>query len=783
VFMRVRSLLSRISVVVAVATLPGLAPAADPAKPATDPTFEQKIKPFLAKYCNSCHNKEKEAAGLSLEAYVSEAHARKDRKTWESVQHAMAAGEMPPKKKPQPTAAEKEFVIGWIENALTKVDCSVPKDPGRVTLRRLNRAEYNNTIRDLCGVDFQPADDFPSDDVGYGFDNIGDVLSVQPILLEKYLAAADKILDTAIVPPKRVEQFKSSLPANFFRGEPRQARVRNGGERVHFELTTPGAVAYQPKYSVPADGEYLFQVRCWGTPAGGEDPKLAFQVDDKTVHTTAVHFPAAKPGTVEFRIKLTKGDHKLGAALANAFADPNQNDPAKKFRRLGVEKFFLDGPLGGGVVPSPESTKKILPVTPTSPQTKYPAAQKVITEFARKAYRRPVKPQEVQRLLKLFQLADKAGEPFEQAIKLPLKAVLVSPNFLFLVEDDPPAGATVRTLNDHELAARLSYFLWSSMPDAELSSVADRGELRKPGVLKAQVERMIKDPKSVSLTENFAGQWLQLRSVRTMIPDPNTYPTWSEALRSAMVQESEMFFDHVIRTDRPILDFLDADYTFVNDKLARHYGIPNVNGPEFRRVKVTDNRRGGIVTQASVLSVTSNPNRTSPVKRGKWVLENVLGTPPPPPAPDVPEFPETGKLTGTLRQRFEQHRANPSCASCHAKLDPIGFALENFDGVGAWRDKDNGAKIDPAGVLPDGSKFAGPADLRKVLVGKADQFRKCFAEKLMTYALGRGVEYYDKCQLDDIVRKSKAGGDKFSVLALAVAESDAFQKRKGKRTE
>ena len=748
--------------------------AAEPAK--ADSTFEQKVKPFLGKYCNSCHNTENQAGDVTLDVYLNEAHAKKDRKTWEAVQEALTSGTMPPKKaKVRPAAAETAAVLGWVAETL-KVDCTAPKDPGRVTLRRLNRAEYNNTIRDLCGVDFKPADDFPSDDVGYGFDNIGDVLSVQPILLEKYLAAADKILEQAVVAPRPYPAAKQGLRPQGLRAEPASARLREGTRRrIHF--TTRGEV-YMEQFNFPTDGEYAFRVVGWGKPVGGEAPRVVIRAGDHEVGTVTISALEGRSGAAEVRGKVAHGTVRLSAEFVN----PTPADAAEA-RELEVEVLEVDGPIGGGWVPTPESTKKIVFTTPTGPADKLAAAEKVLSAFARKAYRRPVEPKEVQRLMKLFQIADGQGEGFEEALKLPLKAILASPHFLFRVEDDPKEPAAARRLDDHELATRLSYFLWSSMPDAELSLIADRNELRKPGVLAAQVKRMLRDPKSDALTANFAGQWLQLRSVPGVSPDPETYPSWDEELRVAMVRETEMFFDHVVKNDRPVLEFLDADYTFVNERLARHYDIPNVRGKSFQQIKLPNDRRGGVLTHASVLTVTSNPTRTSPVKRGKYVLENVLGTPPPPPAPDVPELPPTAQLKGTVRQQMEQHRADPNCASCHARMDPLGFGLENFDGIGRWRDQDNKLKIDPSGVLPDGASFAGPAGLRKVLVGKADQFRRCLAEKLATYALGRGMEYPDKCLLDDAATKLKAGGDKFSALVLAVVESDAFQKRKGKRSD
>jgi hypothetical protein len=424
----------------------------------------------------------------------------------------------------------------------------------------------------------------------------------------------------------------------------------------------------------------------------------------------------------------------------------------------------------------------ILVAIPTTPDADRDCAKKVLAEFARRAYRRPVAPGEVERLMKLYDLAAADGDRFDRAILLPLKAVLVSPNFLFRVEADPLPGQDSRLLTEFELATRLAYFLWSSMPDAELYQLAEKGDLRKPGVLKAQIARMLKHERASSLTDNFAGQWLQLRNLRGLTPDPETFKTWDESLRSAMIRESELFFDHVVKNDRNVLDFLDADYTFLNDRLSRHYGVPDVRGEKFRQVKLPNNRRGGLVSQAAILTVTSNPTRTSPVKRGKWISENILGVQPPAAPPDVPELPK-GQLKGTLRQQMEQHRADPACAGCHAKLDPLGFGLENFDGIGAWRDEDAKTKIDATGVMPDGSKFDGPAELRKVLVGKAEMFRRCLAEKLLTFAIGRGLEYYDKCVLDELSLKLKAGDDRFSALVLAVVESDAFQKRKAIRSE
>jgi len=744
---------------------------------ADEQTFQNRVMPLLRKYCFDCHRGEKAKGGLSLDVYVSEAHARKDRKNWQAVQHVLASGDMPPKNKPQPTTQEREFLIQWIENTLTKVDCSGPRDPGRVTLRRLNRAEYNNTIRDLCGVDIKPADEFPSDDVGYGFDNIGDVLSFQPILLEKYMAAADKVLEAALAIPSAPKVSRQTYRPQNINTIPRTAKSR---DPVRIVFTSEGS-AYLERFHFPAEGEYVIRFRGWGSQVGNEFPKVAVRVDGRDIGQYTVDAPQGKAKVYETRTRLPAGEKRVAIAFTNAFTDPSTNQS----RSFGLELLEIEGPFQPKLPPEPPSVKLLLVARPAgdSPEQARIAAEKVLAHFARRAFRRPVRPEEVQRLMQLYDLAVQQGEKFPQALKLPMKAVLVSPHFLFRIEEDPKHPDEVRQLNDFELATRLSYFLWSSMPDEELFQLAEQGKLRHSEVLEAQVRRMLKDPKAKALSENFAGQWLQLRNLQTLQPDKGLFPAWDELLRQSMIREAELYFEYIVQNDRSILEFLDSNYTFVNGRLARHYGIPNVQGLDFVRVTLPDNRRGGVITMASTLTVTSNPTRTSPVKRGKWILENILGTPPPPPAPDAPELPPVGQLKGTLRQQMEQHRQNPSCAVCHAKLDPLGFGLENFDAIGAWRTQDNKQPIDASGVLPGGEQFNGPAQLRQVLLSKADQFRRCFVEKLLTYALGRGLEYYDKCAVDEIVAATKANQDRFSAVVLGIVKSDPFQKRKGKRSE
>lgn len=750
--------------------------AADTAKPDLKHAYATKVWPLLQQYCITCHNDKKMSAGLTLEGYKDEVAAMKDRKTFEKVRQQLFSREMPPKNKPQPKEADRDEVAQWIGDQLTKIECGLNRDPGRPTIRRLNRAEYNNTIRDLVGVNFLPAADFPTDDVGYGFDNIGDVLSMPPILLEKYLAAADKILDQAIVINKPIKPEKSFFrPQNLISTLGKESKQKN-----RIMLHSNGAAIQQ--FEVLHEGEYLFRAKAYGDRAGDQLPKMALQVDRKDQKVFDVD-AKDKAKVYEVKVQLTAGKHAFAAAFTNDFVD----EKTKADRNLYVEGLELEGPFNAAPKPLPESHKKIMIAEPQGLAGWSSAAERIIENFTKKAYRRPVKKEEIARLMTLYKRAEQAGEPFEKCIQYVLKAVLVSPHFLFRIEiderkDDPNF---VHAVNDYELASRLSYFLWSTMPDDELFRLAANKTLHEKDVLIAQTRRMLKDPKATSLTDNFASQWLQLRTLDTLSPDRQTYPTYDSALKNAMVRETELYFEHILKEDRSVLEFLDSDYTFVNGRLARHYGIEGVKGPEFQKVKLTDKNRGGIFGQASFLTLTSNPTRTSPVKRGKWILENILGTPPPPPDPDAGMLEESKEVTlkGTLRQRMEQHRANPNCAVCHQKMDPLGFGLENFDGVGSWRTMDGKFPIDSSGDLPGGLTFKGPRELRNILLGKADLFRRCLSEKMLTFAIGRGLEYYDKCALDDISKNLAANEDRFSALVIGIVQSEPFLKRKAKRSE
>ena len=734
--------------------------------------FVEKVHPILTKYCVTCHNEKKAAGDISLEKFKDDATALKERKIWGTVGDMVRTKQMPPTGKPQPTDAERDALIDWIENGRNRIDCGLVHDPGRPTIRRLNRAEYSNTIRDLVAVNFQTADDFPTDDVGYGFDNIGDVLTLSPILVEKYLLAAEKILDQAIVVEKPIVAGKDTFrPQNF-----RSNLFRPGEVRDKFPLARNGKVFVN--FEFLHTGEYIVRGRAYGERAGDELPKLAIQVDGKGLKSFDVDAEAGKAKTYEARTKVTAGRHDVELAFTNAFEDKDK----KKTRSLQVELLEIEGPFNPDPKPLPVSHKKIMIAKPNGSSDKERAARTIVENFATKAYRRPVQAGEVDRLLKLFWMADKQGDPFEKCIALSLRAVLVSPHFLFRIEKDaePNNPKAVHSVTEYELATRLSYFIWSSMPDEELFKLAAKNELRKPGVIETQVKRMLADPKAKALTDNFAAQWLNLRMIPALEPDSKIYPRFDASLKKAMVSETELYFEHILKEDRSVLEFLDSDWTILNNELADHYGIKGVVGSNFRKVKLTDKNRGGVLTHASILTLTSNPTRTSPVKRGKWILENILGTPPPDPPPNVPDLDEAGtELTGSLRERMEKHRTNALCASCHQKMDPLGFGLENFDGVGSWRTTDGKFKIDPSGELPGGERFAGPAELRKILIGKADQFRRNIGEKMLTYALGRGLEYYDKCAIDDVVKNLTKNQDRFSALVVGVVKSEPFQKRRG----
>ncbi len=794
-------------------------------------SFEKTVVPFIADNCVFCHNAKKPSGGLNLEKFQIASSLVEGRETWEHVVHKIQTGEMPPKGAPKPGPTEVKTFLSFLESEFARLDKNVKPDPGRVTARRLNRAEYNNTVRDLLGVDINPAEDFPQDDSGYGFDNIGDVLSISPVLMEKYLTAAEKIARTAIY---GTPQMKPSMVERRGQGRKNTPAFVPLTEYDVTGLSLPNALHLTHRF--PVDGEYTFRLFLNGQrPPGSAAVKFALWIDGKQMQVLELDpegrasFSENKQdfdsNNLEFRTKVSAGEHWVAASVINLYdglpASYNGPNPSTKAtppipefklregvsaeinerrRKLYEEKLKekapvntvrvsradIGGPYNQMSGASAESKKKIYICGHLNGAHQSSCAVKIVTNLARHAYRRPVSSAEVEQLTNLVSLAQKNGDSFEEGVCLSIQAMLVSPHFLFRLEQDRPASSTANNdsgypINQHELAARLSYFLWSSMPDDDLMRAADQGVLRKPAMLQAQISRMLKDDKAQALVENFGGQWLELRKLESAKPDKDKFPEFDEYLKMSIRRETEMFFSSIIREDRSIVDFIDGKYSFLNERLAKLYDIPNVKGPEFRKVAFAENaQRGGIITQASVLTVSSYTTRTSPVLRGKWILDNILNAPPPPPPPDVPNLDES-KIGSTLtvRQQLEEHRKNPTCASCHSRLDPLGFGLEKFDAIGVYRAKDGNLPIDDSGVLPDGRKFNGPAELRTILRADRDAFAQGLTEKLLTYGLGRGIERYDKPTVKKIAANVAANNYRFSSLVLEIVNSLPFQMRRG----
>lgn len=743
---------------------------------ASEVDFSKHVKAFFSNYCYECHSNEKQKADVNLQVFQTAPEMYQQRRFWSAVRDMLEKREMPPSKKPQPTEADRKMLVQFVDQELEKFDCSGDVDPGRVTIRRLNRSEYRNTIRDLVGIEIDAAADLPFDEVGYGFDNIGDVLSLSPMLFEKYLAATEKILSNAIITDETdlIPSFRLAGDAlRSLAGE----NVRLEDEELWGFWREGEAVGER---TLASSGEYLFRIQAYGDQAGSEAPKLSVRVDGKELKVIDVAAKENSPQAYEFKVRLDKGTRKFGFAFLNNYNGSGNADPLLNGdRNLFMQFAEIRGPMDGPPPQPPVSHARMIPRKP-APGEEAALTREYLERFATRAFRRPATSNEVERLAGLADLARADGHSFEAGIQVAAAATLVSPQFLFRWELDPGEAESdaSRPLTDYELASRLSYFLWSSMPDDELLNLAKEGRLHRSAVMEAQVGRMLADPKSSALVENFGGQWLQVRNF-DVTPDPERFPSFDASLRQAMKNETILFFKSIVNEDRSILDFLDADFTFVNERLASHYGIPGISGDTFQRVSLKpETERGGVLGQASILTLTSNPSRTSPVNRGKWILEQILGAPPPPPPPNVPQLDE-GKgvdLTASIRERMEQHRQNPDCATCHDKMDPLGFAFERFDATGAWREKDGPFEIDPAGAMPDGRKFNGPKELKEILMGD-DRFVQTLAQKLLTFALGRGLEYYDKCAVDAIVEQLKANGYRFSTLIRGVVNSRPFQMR------
>ena len=739
-------------------TAPAVGPAGEPSLPAR---FARDARPLLDKYCSACHGAKAQTAGVDFSPVKDQAAAERSPDVWYGALAQVNGFAMPPAGGPQPTAEERARLLGWLEATTDRLDDRAPRTPGRVPPRRLTRAEYDNTIRDLTGLDLRPAADFPPDDTAHGFDTAADALTLPPLLFEKYLATAEKVLDRAIVPSGPVVVFDRTAEGKDLQGT-------RGGE---LRLEAEAGVTVE----LPADGDYEVRVACGRSGPGVDSATAVLKIDgvDSTVWTVTAD--ASQPGEVTAVVPLRKGTRRLGvrhtwhtAAVPKGVTLPDL--------RLTVASVRVVGPLRA------VAHRRIFVAGPGPERSDRDAARTVVERFATRAFRRPATAAEVDRLMALYDRGRTGGKGHVEATRLPLLAVLVSPHFLFRIErgEGPRDEAGAVRLTGYELASRLSYFFWSGPPDDELLRLAAGKKLHDPTVLKAQVRRMLADPRGSALAEHFAGQWLGLRRLETAAPDRALFPGIHDPLRGAMAAEVLAQFAAVVREDRSVLDLLHADYTFLNEDLARHYGVKGVTGPHLRRVPLTDPARGGVVTTAAVLTLTSHPTRTSPVKRGKWLLDEILGAPPPPPPPDVAELEEPPKgrpAATTHRERLERHRADPNCYGCHVRMDALGLGLENFDAVGRWRDRDGGKPVNAAGVLPGGETFASPAELKKVLLAHKGEFARCLTEKVFVYALGRGLDRADRREVKRVAA-ALAGHDwRFSALVTEVVLSYPFRYR------
>ena len=773
------------------------------AQTAASATSGASHQAVIDRYCVTCHNGRLKTAGLMLDAADVE-HARRDPAVWEKVVRKLRTGLMPPDGRPRPDAATYTSLVSYLEAALDQASAAAPNPGWPAEVHRLNRAEYTNAIRDLLGLEVDGRALLPADDAGYGFDNIGDVLTVSPGLMSRYMSAAAKISRRAVGDPTLRPVMTMYKTSPLLLQEGRMSEDLPFGSR--------GGLA--TRHHFPLDGEYEFKIsleRPLNQPVSGKEHKLEFRMDHGLVELFddldegRAGTGAGVGGFLEVRVPVKAGTRLVSASFIGSLdrsipydgRPPNPPVASFQYSRVPINPIVFSiqiiGPFDGQV---PEdsadavSRRKIFVCQPETPADETPCAREILLNLARRAFRRPVTDLDVAPLLALYETGYQKGG-FEAGVKWALEALLVSPEFLFRVERHPAhvETGTPYRLSDLDLASRLSFFLWSSIPDDALLDLAADGRLSDPAVLEQQVRRMLQDPRSSALTENFAGQWLYLRNLRSVAPNGALFPTFDDNLREGFRRETELFFASQLGDDRGIVELLTADYTFLNDRLARHYDIPGVYGSHYRRVSYPDDRRAGLLGHGSVLLVTSHPNRTSPVVRGKWVLENLLGSPPPPPPPDIPALGENdeGREAATVRERMEQHRANPTCAACHAKMDPLGFALENFDAVGQWRsvDREADAPIDPSGAMPNGTPFATPAEFRAALL--TEPWRSAFistvTEKLLTYAIGRGLEYYDAPAVREIIREAESSDFRWSSIVGGIVKSAPFQMRRSADTE
>jgi mono/diheme cytochrome c family protein len=753
----------------------------------------------LNQYCVTCHNETLKTARLQLD-HLDPENVTKNTAQWEKVLRKLRNRQMPPAGMPRPDEQTYDGLITYLTTELDR-SAEMNPDPGRPALHRLNRSEYANAVRDLLAIEIDSTALLPADDIGYGFDNIGDVLTVSPFLMERYLGAAAKISrlaigDTSLLPTYKTYELSRSLVQFDRMGKDMPYGSRGG-------LTV--------RHHFPVDAEYLIKVKLqtgrFDQILGlDKDRELDIRLDNKQLKRFTIS-PSSRSGKsaeihgeetvaddhLEIRIPIKAGTRTVTATFIKdkiktegILARPGlglRNRESAFFE--GVGDLSIAGPYnieGPGTTPSRE---KIFSCRPSNTLSDEACARQIIENLTHLAYRRPVTDEDLTEFLDLYQQGNSEGG-FETGIRMAVQMILVSPEFLFRMEFDPSdvTPGEAYPISNLDLATRLSFFLWSSIPDEELLSLAEQGRLKDPAILNQQIKRMMLDPRSQSLVTNFAGQWLFLRNMEQVLPDPLAFPDFDINLQQALQKETELLIESMLHEDRSIVDLLDSDYTFVNERLARHYDIEGIYGSEYQRINITDERRKGLLGQGSILTVTSYPNRTAPTIRGKWVLEQLLGTPPPPPPPNVPTLKEdTSNKILSMRERMEKHRANPACAACHKVTDPLGFALENFDGLGRWRETSGvgTGPIDASGILPDGTSFDGPVGLRNVLLSKKELFIDTFTERLLTYALGRGVEYYDLPTVRKIRNDAADQNYRWSSIISGIVSSVPCQMRRASK--
>lgn len=766
----------RASVALLVVASTNCSAAEEPLQPLA--AFDAFAGPMLADYCNDCHSGDEAESGLALDRLQGDDLFQQDRADWKRVLRRLRAGDMPPVDMPQPSTEQRSRLIDWINARLQQVDCDSSANPGHIPPRRLNRQQYRYSILDLLGVDFAVDTHFPPDELAYGFDNNAHVLAFSPALIEKYLAAASAVAKQAIPAPEDLPN--QGPPLELSLGPGISVHDHGPGRRLFTNATVTAS------FSPAQSGLYAVCVIAAGEQAGDEPVRISVSAEQQSLLECDVtaeadefdHFAALLP--LEEGAPVTLAVTFLNDYFTQVAGDPNSHD-----RNLIVHRLSITGPHDF-TAQAPDATRRTLLRESPSPRqwqadNQWQAiAEARLREFLPHAWRGRATDQDVQPLVDLLAQIRASGGTYQRAMQVALQAMLCSPRFLMLgpIDRSERVADTPAPVDDLELASRLSYFLWTSTPDARLLELAANGQLRDN--LQTEVQRMLADPRAARLAAEFAGQWLETRQLQSVAPDPQLFPEFDDDLRRGMAREADEFFAAVVRDDLPVSAILDADFTYLNERLARHYGIEDVAGDEFRRVSLTPEQRsagrGGVLGLASLLTVSSYPDRTSPVLRGKYVLGNLLGDEPPPPPPNVPALAPAASAadSATLRERLERHRTDPSCAGCHNEMDPLGFALESFDALGRLRERDAGQQIEDASTLPDGTTVAGAAGLRSLLLQRMPDFRRTLAEKLLTYALARGLEYYDHCAVEQILSETQAGDDRFSALVLAIVRSRPF---------